>query len=83
MDSTGHDADYRAQQAGYTGSVGGEILGAGCVTAADEIAGWLGSAPHKVIMLDCGYRDVGVGYGYNPQDRLNFQYYWTAVFASP
>jgi uncharacterized protein YkwD len=60
--------------------VGGEIVGAGYQTAADVVTGWLNSSGHRAIMLDCRFRQVGIGYVYEANDTLGWRHYWTGVF---
>lgn len=50
---------------------GGEIIAMGYNTAADVVQGWLDSPPHKAIMLDPRYTEIGSGF-------LNG--YWTVQF---
>ncbi|MCX2968141.1 MULTISPECIES: CAP domain-containing protein [Streptomyces] len=51
----------RARAAGYEAGRLGETLADGHGDAAAVVDAWLGSPEHRDIILDCGYRDVGVG----------------------
>jgi uncharacterized protein YkwD len=42
-------------------------------TAADVVAGWMGSAGHRANILNCDSHAVGIGY--DPRG-----YYWTQLF---
>ena len=50
----------RAQRNGYTGLVG-ETLVTGSPQAEQLMQAWLSSPPHRDIILDPQYRDIGVG----------------------
>jgi uncharacterized protein YkwD len=56
----------------------GETIAAGYSTAGSVVAAWMGSQPHRDILLHGKLREIGVGYasgGY-------YGYYWTATFGS-
>ena len=78
--SDGTGPSQRASRAGYTGFVGGEILGVGYTSPAAVVQGWLNSPGHKAIMLNCDLKEVGAGFVYDAQDGLGWKYYWTVVF---
>lgn len=64
-----HNADglgllARVQAAGYFGGEGvGETLwrGVGVFSAEEVVAALMASPPHRAILLDAGYRDIGAG----------------------
>ncbi len=78
--SNGSGPSQRATAAGYSGFVGGEIIGVGYTSPTTAVAGWLNSPPHKAIMLNCGLKEVGAGFVYDANDGLPWKYYWTASF---
>ncbi|MER7565296.1 CAP domain-containing protein [Streptomyces sp. NPDC097941] len=51
----------RMRAAGYRPGRTGEALTAGPATAGAAVAQWMASAPHRAIILTCGYTDAGVG----------------------
>jgi uncharacterized protein YkwD len=57
------------------GRAAGEDIGRGYPTAADEVAGWLNSSPHRSILLGA-YTSVGVGVGVGRDGSL----WWVADF---
>jgi uncharacterized protein YkwD len=74
--SDGSSESDRVIQAGYLWT--GEIAenAASYATPAETVQGWMSSSGHRNNMLNCGYREVGVGYA----ESENGQKYWTAVF---
>ncbi len=75
----------RMIRAGYQWSGAGENIAAGYVTPEDVMNGWMGSAGHRVNILNCSFRDIGVGYTYlaNDTGQVNYHHYWTQVFGAP
>ena len=47
--------------------------------------GWMGSAGHRANILNCSFRDIGVGYTYlaNDTGQVNYHHYWTQDFGAP
>lgn len=68
----------RARRAGYKNQPSGEIIAAGYGGAAATVDGWMNSAGHRGIILNCANVDLGVGMRENPNSQ--YRYYWTAVF---
>jgi uncharacterized protein YkwD len=62
----------RAKAAGYP-NPSAENIAMGYRTAADVVAGWMGSAGHRTNILNCDSRAVGIGY--DPRGS-----YWTQLF---
>jgi len=79
---------------GYSYSLLAENLAAGQATAEAVVAGWMASAGHRANMLNCMFRETGVGYYEQPDDQSNvrldsgqlsgpYRYYWTQEFGTP
>jgi uncharacterized protein YkwD len=62
----------RAKAAGYP-NPSAENIAMGYHTAADVVAGWMGSAGHRANIVNCASQAIGVGY-----DPRGF--YWTQLF---
>lgn len=71
----GNDAQWRYEQAGFTGQTWAENIGAGFPVAADIIEGWLDSDIHCGNLLDPGFTEIGVGYAFGPEAA--YAHYWT------
>jgi uncharacterized protein YkwD len=84
-DPAGHDPEWRAEQAGYTGNAGWENIAAGYETASAVVEGWKDSAGHRANMLNCSLTDIGVGHIYIADDpgAINYHDYWTQTFGHP
>ena len=70
----------RASVAGYSWKSVAENIVAGVQDAASSVNAWMKSAGHRNNILNCGYTDIGVGMGNNPNSQ--YRYYWTQVFGS-
>ncbi|MFJ4691833.1 CAP domain-containing protein [Streptomyces sp. NPDC088766] len=73
--SDGSDPGQRITRAGYLWSTYGENVAYGYSTPEQVMAGWMASAGHKRNILDCGFREIGVGVA-QPGD------YWTQDFGT-
>ena len=75
----------RIRAQGYIYSMAGENIAAGYPSPKSVVQGWMNSAGHRANMLNCGFIHIGVGYYYlqNDSGDVNYQHYWTQVFASP
>lgn len=63
-----------------------EGIGGGYLTAADAMAGLLGSPPHRQQLLGesdffRGQTNVGVGYAFNKNSQ--YKHYWSIITAPP
>jgi uncharacterized protein YkwD len=88
FDHTGSDDSSpweRMTRAGYLWSLAGENIAAGYASPEDVVSGWMGSAGHRANILDCSFRDIGVGYVYlaNDTGQVNYHHYWTQDFGAP
>ncbi|MEV4448939.1 CAP domain-containing protein [Streptomyces mirabilis] len=59
--SDGSDPGQRITTAGYTWSAYGENVAFGYSTPEEVMAGWMSSPGHKRNILDCGFKEIGVG----------------------
>ncbi|HYE59278.1 MAG TPA: CAP domain-containing protein [Rhodothermales bacterium] len=72
--SDGSTAASRAAEAGYTGTVLGEVVAGGDGNAKAVVAGWLNSPEHCRVLMDPRATQAGAAmYGR----------YWTLVVAAP
>ncbi|MFB6726463.1 CAP domain-containing protein [Kribbella sp. NPDC056345] len=71
----------RIRQAGYPTNTGrAENIAAGQTTPAAVVSSWMNSAGHRANMLNCSYRSIGVGYGYNSSST--YDHYWVQNFGT-
>ncbi|MBT8227230.1 MAG: CAP domain-containing protein [Dactylosporangium sp.] len=68
----------RITKAGYTWSTAGENIAMGQSTAAAVMKAWMNSSGHKANILNCSFRNIGVGLAYNSSKRP----YWTQDFGT-
>ncbi|MEU1896268.1 CAP domain-containing protein [Streptomyces pristinaespiralis] len=73
--SDGSDPGARITRAGYTWSTYGENVAYGYATPESVMAGWMASPGHKRNILDCGFKEIGVGLA-QPDN------YWTQDFGT-
>ncbi|MFF2128535.1 CAP domain-containing protein [Streptomyces olivochromogenes] len=59
--SDGSDPGQRITTAGYTWSAYGENVAYGYSTPEEVMAGWMSSPGHKRNILDCDFKEIGVG----------------------
>jgi uncharacterized protein YkwD len=69
----------RITNAGYRWSGAGENIAKGQRTPAEVMTSWMNSAGHKANILNCGFKNIGVGVAADAQGSL----LWTQDFASP
>jgi uncharacterized protein YkwD len=74
----GKDPGYRMTAAGYSWSAWAENIAYGYASAAEVVKGWMNSDGHRKNILNCNYRDVGVGLAYKGSTP-----YWTQDFGKP
>lgn len=73
--SDGSDPGQRITRVGYLWSTYGENVAYGYSTPEQVMAGWMASAGHKRNILDCGFKEIGVGVA-QPGN------YWTQDFGT-
>jgi uncharacterized protein YkwD len=66
------------RRAGYDGRMMGENIAAGQTSAAAVMDAWMNSPGHRANILNCGYREIGVGLYRGGSMR----FYWTQNFGS-
>ncbi|MEW2133917.1 CAP domain-containing protein [Streptomyces sp. NPDC005435] len=59
--SDGSDPGTRITAAGYQWSAYGENVAYGYATPAEVMAGWMASPGHRENILNCSYKEIGVG----------------------
>ena len=69
----------RITNAGYRWSGAGENIAKGQRTPADVMTSWMNSSGHRANILNCGFKNIGVGVAADAQGSL----VWTQNFASP
>jgi uncharacterized protein YkwD len=69
----GRTFDRRIRESGYPGDELGENIASGFASAGDVQSAWMDSAAHRRNILDCSFRNVGIGY-----DQQGG--YWTVDF---
>jgi uncharacterized protein YkwD len=69
----------RITNAGYRWSGAAENIAAGQKDPAAVMKSWMDSAGHRANILNCGYKNLGVGLAYNAKKTP----YWTQDFGSP
>ncbi len=69
----------RITRAGYRWSTAGENIAKGQQTAASVMRAWMNSPGHRANILNCKYRNIGVGLAYSPRREP----VWTQDFATP
>lgn len=81
--SDGSSFDQRITRAGYNFRRAAENIAAGYATPEEVVDGWFNESPpndgHRLNILNCALREIGVGYVYLPNDpgSVTYQYYWT------
>jgi len=83
--SDGSSPWERMTRAGYQFSGAGENIAAGYTSPEDVMDGWMNSQGHRANILNCAFRDIGVGYVYlaNDTGQVNYRHYWTQDFGTP
>jgi uncharacterized protein YkwD len=78
----GYDGGDRMVRCGYHYNTGwGECIGAGYLTAAGVFSAWKTSTQgHNEVMTNPTFRQIGIGLVHVPGSE--YEYYWTADFAS-
>lgn len=75
----GVDPGTRITRAGYAWSAYGENIAMGQPDAAAVMDAWMNSSGHRANILNCAFRDLGVGLAYDAGHRP----YWTQDFGTP
>jgi uncharacterized protein YkwD len=75
----GVDFATRITDAGYRWSGAGENIAKGQRTPQDVMTSWMASPGHRANILNCGFKNIGVGVAADATGAL----LWTQDFASP
>jgi uncharacterized protein YkwD len=75
----GVDFATRITNSGYRWSGAGENIAKGQRTPQDVMTSWMNSPGHKANILNCGFKNLGVGVAADATGTL----VWTQDFASP
>jgi uncharacterized YkwD family protein len=68
----------RMRAAGYQGRMMGENIAAGYTTAGSVMTAWMNSSGHRANIVNCGYKEIGVGY----YRGGSYRHYWTQNFGT-
>jgi uncharacterized protein YkwD len=69
----------RMDAAGYRYTAAAENIAAGQPTPASVVTAWMNSAGHRANILNCDYREIGIGYATGG----SYGTYWTQDFGTP
>ncbi len=76
---TGHGPGERAVAGRYSYYAVGENLAAGATTAAEVVKLWMDSPPHRAIILDAKWTEVGIAVRTGSDGSI----YWVQEFGDP
>jgi uncharacterized protein YkwD len=74
----GSSVASRVEAAGYTWSRVGENIAKGQPTPAAVMQAWMNSSGHRANILNCSFRNIGIGLAYAGRSPV-----WTQDFATP
>lgn len=77
--SDGRGAPQRMRDAGYQWQRCGENIAVAFATAAQVLAFWMNSAPHRANLLDPGMHEIGIGY---VAQEAGYGHYWTVALGT-
>jgi Ca2+-binding RTX toxin-like protein len=80
----GSSAGQRIDRNNYDWTTWGENIAAGYSTPEAVMQGWMNSSGHRANILNPNFTHIGIGYAYlaNDTGSVNYQHYWTQVFAA-
>lgn len=78
----GKDPGDRITATGYVWSTYGENIAAGYATPAEVMGGWMNSPGHRANILNCDFREIGIGYAVRQSNAGRAEPFWTQVFAT-
>lgn len=78
---SGDHAGERLTKAGYTWLKWGEVIAGGSASPEIAFEGWMNSPPHKTVLLDPIYTEIGAGYVL--KEGTVYWHYWCVVVAIP
>jgi uncharacterized protein YkwD len=74
----GSDVSDRVEAAGYNWRSVGENIAKGQPTPAAVMRDWMNSSGHRANILNCGFRNIGIGVAYAGRSPV-----WTQDFGTP
>jgi uncharacterized protein YkwD len=74
----GSDVADRVEAAGYRWSAVGENIAKGQPTPAAVMQAWMNSSGHRANILNCRFRNIGIGLAYDGRSPV-----WTQDFGTP
>lgn len=77
--TTGHGPAERALSGKYAFFAIGENLAAGQEAAADVMKVWMESPPHRALILDPAWKEIGIAVRADGEDTI----YWVQEFGDP
>lgn len=78
---SGDHAGERLTKAGYAFSYWGEVIAGGSASPEIAFEGWMNSPPHKTVLLNPAYTEIGAGYVL--KEGTVYWHYWCVVVAIP
>ena len=78
--SDGSSPEDRIYRNGYDYLYAGENWAAGQLTPAAVVNAWVGSPAHFAVMTNPLFREIGLGYTFDPLDTNNAHHYWVQNF---
>ena len=80
----GSSMGSRITATGYKFSSAAENIAAGSSTPEAVVSSWMNSSGHRANILNPNLKEIGIGYYFlaNDTGSVNFNHYWTQVFAS-
>jgi uncharacterized protein YkwD/Mg-chelatase subunit ChlD len=79
--------DQRVSATGYDAIISGENVAAGAPNPQEVVQGWMQSPGHRENILRPNFREIGVGYAFDPSDTFpcggqSCKHYWTQNFGA-
>jgi streptogrisin C len=78
----GKSPSQRVTDSGYRFRATGENIASGQATPAAVMQAWMNSAGHRRNILNCAFRDIGVGAAFRTSGSRTTPF-WTQVFGTP
>jgi uncharacterized protein YkwD len=85
--SNGSTMVSRVDATGYPWMMLGENIAAGQATPRSVVNAWMNSPSHRANILNCSFREIGIGYVYQSNDTYPtasspYRYYWVQDFGT-
>lgn len=72
----------RIEEAGYSSSKMGEVIGGGYSEAQSIVNAWMTSPEHEELLLSSDFDRIGAGYYYDADPTDTYHHYWTVDLGS-